>query len=110
VLRRILGPKRDEITAEWSKLHNVELNCLYSSPNIVLVIKSRRMRWAGYAARMERADMYTGFGGENLRKGNHLEDPGIDGRVILKCTFRKWDVGAWTGPICFRIGTGGGHF
>ena len=52
VLRRMFGPKRDEVTAEWTKLHNEELNNLYSSPNIVRVIKSRRMRWAGYVARM----------------------------------------------------------
>ena len=52
VLRRIFGPKRDEITGEWRKLHNGELNNLYCSPNIVRVIKSRRMRWAGHVARM----------------------------------------------------------
>jgi hypothetical protein len=52
VLRRIFGPKRDEVTREWRKLHNVVLNYLYSSPNIVRVIKSRRMRWAGHVARM----------------------------------------------------------
>ena len=50
VLRRIFGSKRDEVTGEWKKLHNEELNNLYSSPNIVRVIKSRRMRWAGHAA------------------------------------------------------------
>jgi hypothetical protein len=52
VLRRILGPKRDEVTGEWRKLHNEELKRLYSSPSIVRVIKSRRMRWAGHVARM----------------------------------------------------------
>jgi len=52
VLRRIFGPKRDEVTDEWSKLYNEELNDLYSSPNIVRVIKSIRMRWAGHVARM----------------------------------------------------------
>ena len=52
VLRRIFGPKRDEITEEWRKLHNEELNDLYCSPNVVRVIKWRRMRWAGHVARM----------------------------------------------------------
>jgi hypothetical protein len=61
VLRRILGPRRDEVTEEWRKLHNVELNDLYSSRNIVRVIKSKRMRWAGHVARMEKR---KSFGGE----------------------------------------------
>jgi hypothetical protein len=52
VLRRIFGPKRDEVTGGWRKLHNEELHDLYSSPSIVRVIKSRRMRWAGHVARM----------------------------------------------------------
>jgi len=52
VLRRIFGPRRDEVTGDWRRLHNEELNDLYSSPNIVLVIKSRRMRWTGHVARM----------------------------------------------------------
>ena len=52
VLRRVFGPKRDEVTGEWRKLHNEELNGLYSLPNIVWVVKSRRMRWAGHVARM----------------------------------------------------------
>ena len=53
VLRIIFGPKRDGVTGEWRKLHNEELNDLYCSPNIVRVIKSRRLRWAGHVARME---------------------------------------------------------
>jgi len=52
VLRRIFGPRRDEVTGEWRRLHNEKLNDLYSSHNIVRVIKSRRMRWAGQVARM----------------------------------------------------------
>ena len=52
VLRRIFGPRRNEVTREWRRLHNEELNDLYSSPNIVRVIKSRRMRWDGHVARM----------------------------------------------------------
>jgi len=52
VLRRIFGPRKDEVMGEWRRLHNEERNDLYSSPNIVRVIKSRRMRWAGHVARM----------------------------------------------------------
>jgi hypothetical protein len=52
VLRRIYGPKRDEVTGEWRKLHNEELRDLYSSPSIIRIIKSRRMRWASHVARM----------------------------------------------------------
>jgi hypothetical protein len=61
VLRRIFGPKRDEATADWRKLHNEELNDLYSSPNIIRVIKSRIMRWVGHVARMGRDALHTGL-------------------------------------------------
>jgi len=65
VLRRIFGPKKDEVTGEWKKLHNEELNDLYCSPNIVRVIKSKRMRWAGHVARMgERRGVYRVLMGE----------------------------------------------
>jgi len=65
VLRRIFGSKRDEVTGEWKKLHSEELNELYSSPNIVRGIKSRRMRWAGHVARMgERRDVYRALLGK----------------------------------------------
>jgi hypothetical protein len=58
VLRRIFWPKRDEVTGEWRKPHNAELHGLYSSRNIVRVIKSRRMRWAGYEARIGERGVY----------------------------------------------------
>jgi len=61
VLRRIFWLKRDEVTGEKRKPHKEELNDLYSSPNRVRVIKSRRMRWAEYVARMGRGEAYTGF-------------------------------------------------
>jgi hypothetical protein len=61
VLRRIFGPKKDEVRGEWRKLHNEELNDLYCSPNIVRVIKSRRMRCAWNVTRMVRGEMFTGF-------------------------------------------------
>jgi hypothetical protein len=64
VLRRMFGPKRDEVTGDWRKLHNEELRDLYYSPTIVRVIKFRRMRWAGHVARMGRGEACTGFGGK----------------------------------------------
>jgi hypothetical protein len=60
VLRRIFGPKRDEVTGEWRKLHNEELHDLYSSPSIIRLIKARRMRWAGHVARMWRRGTRVG--------------------------------------------------
>jgi hypothetical protein len=107
VLRGIFGPKRDEATGEWRRLRNEELNYLYSSPDIIRVIKSRRMRWAGHVARIGKTQMHTGFWWGDLREGDHLGDPGLDGRIILKRIFKKWN-GAWTGFSLLRIGTGGG--
>jgi hypothetical protein len=65
MVRKLFGPKRDEVTAEWRKLHNEELNGLYSSPNIIRVINSRRMRWAGHMTHVEdRRGKYRVFGRE----------------------------------------------
>ena len=61
VLRRVFGPKRDEVKGEWRQLHNEELSDLYSLRNIVRVVKSIRMRWAGHVARMGRGEVCTGF-------------------------------------------------
>jgi hypothetical protein len=68
VLRRIFGPKRDEVTGDWRKLHNEDLNYLYCSPNIVRMITSRRMRWEGHVARMaERRGVYGVLVGKHER-------------------------------------------
>jgi hypothetical protein len=83
VLMRIFGPKREEAIGEWRRLHNEELD-LYSSPNIVRVIKSRRMRWAGHVVRMGKREVHTGFWWGDLREGDHLGDPGVVERIILK--------------------------
>jgi hypothetical protein len=93
VLRRIFRPKRDEVTGEWRRLYNGKLNDLYSSPNIIRVIRLRRMRWAGHVARMGKREVHTGFWWGDLRQGDHLGDPDVDGRTILKWIFKKWDGG-----------------
>ena len=89
VLRRIFGPKRDEVTGEWRKLHKEELYHLYSSPNIVRVIKSRRMRWTGHVARGGRGEACTTFWCGILRERDHMGDPDLDGRIILRLSSRK---------------------
>ena len=103
VLSRIFGPRRDEVTGEWRRLHNEELNDLYASPNIVRVIKSRRMRWAGHVARMgEERWAYRVLVGKPEGKRSL-------GRPRRKWISRRWDVGMWTGLGWHRIGTGGGR-
>ena len=91
VLRRTFWPKRDEVTEEWRKLHEEELIDLYSSLSIVQVTKLRRMRWEGHVARMG-GEVSTGFWWGNLRERDHLEDPGINGKVTFKWIFRS---GMW---------------
>jgi hypothetical protein len=84
VLRRVFGPKRDEVTGEWRKLHNDELNDLYSLPNIVRVAKPRRMRWAVHVARRRRREVCTACWWCNLRVRGLWGDPVVDGRIILR--------------------------
>jgi hypothetical protein len=83
VLRRIFGPKRDEVIRKWRRLHEEELNDLYSSPDLVGVIKSRRVRWTGHVACMGKGEVHTGFWWGDLREGDHLGDRGVDRMIIL---------------------------
>jgi hypothetical protein len=71
VLRRIFGPKRDEVTGEWRKLRNEELRDLYSSPSIIRIIKSRRIRWVGHVARMGRRGPHVDYWWESQRERDH---------------------------------------
>jgi len=103
----MFGPERDEVTWEWRKLHNEELNDPYSSPNIVRVIKSKRMRWAWHVACMgERTGLYSVL---EMKPGGKrpLEDPGVYWRRILRWFFRYLNVKAWTESSWHRLGIGG---
>ena len=90
-----ISPKRDEVTGEWGKLHNEKLNDVYSSPNIVRMIKSRRMRLSRHVVRMGRREAYTGIWWGNMKDTVHLGDPDIDWSVILRSVFRTlvWSFG-----------------
>ena len=85
-----------------------KLCIMYCSPNIVQVIKSRRMRWAGHVARMGRKGVYRGLVGK-LEGKIQLGRTKIYFRILLIWIYRKWDAGVWTGSSWFRIGTGGGY-
>ena len=110
MLRRVFRPKRDEVTGEWKKLHNEELSDLYSLPNIVRVVKSRRMKWAGHVARMGQG-----------REVHRVLVGRPEGKRPLGRPRRRWgdninmdlqEVGEGvvrTGWSWLRIGIGGGH-
>jgi len=89
VLRRICGPRRDDVTMEWRRLHNEELNDLYCSPNIVRVIKWRRMRWAGRVARMGEKRGCIGSSWGSRRERDHWGDLGVYGLIILERISRR---------------------
>ena len=81
---------------------------MYCSPNTVRGDKIENDEIGG-ACSAYGGEAYTGFWWENLRERGHLEDQDVDECIILRWIFRKWDVGAWTGLICFRVGAGSGH-
>jgi len=108
VLRRVFGPRSEEVTEEWRRLHNEELNDLYCSPKIMRVIKSRRMRLAGHVARMGEERGCIGSWWGNRREGDQWGDLGINGWIILRWISRRWVVVIWTGLGWPRIETGGG--
>ena len=88
-LVELFGSRRDEVTGEWRRLHNEELNYLYCSPIIVRVIKWRRMRWAGHVARMgEEREVYRVLVGNRRERGN-WGDLGVDGWIILGWISRR---------------------
>jgi hypothetical protein len=91
VLRTIFGPKRNEVTGEWRRLHNEEIYDVHISPYVTGVIETR-MRWAGHVACVgDRRGAY-------LSEGGHLEEPRVD-RIILKWIFKKWNGWPWPGLI-----------
>ena len=109
VLRRIFGPKRDGVAGEWIKLLNEELNDLYSSPSIVRLVKSRRMRWAGHVACVE-----EGRGVHKVLVGKPegkrtLGRPRHRWEHNIKMDLQGMRCGVWTGLSWHRIGTGGGN-
>jgi hypothetical protein len=108
VLRGIVGPKRDEVTGEWRKLHNGELRNLYSSPDIIRQIKSRTMRWAGHVARMgKERNVYRVLVGKPEGK-RPLGSPRRRWEDGIKMDLRETGWGVWSGFSWLRIGTVGG--
>jgi hypothetical protein len=109
VLSRIFGPKRDEVRGDWRKLHNEELNDLYSLPIIVRVVKPRRMKLVGHVARMgERRGVYSVLVGKPEGK-RPLGKPMHRWEDNIKMDLREVIWRLWTGSSWLRIGKGDGH-
>ena len=109
MLRRLFGPTRDEVTGEWRKLYNEELSDLSSLPNIVRVVKSRRMRLAGHVARMGQGrGVYRVLVGKPEGKRPHRR-PRCRWKTNIKTNFQEVEWGSWTGLKWLRIATGGGR-
>jgi hypothetical protein len=108
MLRRIFGPKGDEVTGEWRKMHTGELHNLYSSPDIIGQVKSRRMRWVGHVARMgEGRNVYRVLVGKPEGK-RPLGRPRRRWEDGIRMDLREIGWGVWSGFSWLRIGTVGG--
>jgi hypothetical protein len=89
VLRRIFGPKGEEVAGGWRRLHNEELHDLYASPNVIRVIKSMRVSWAGHVARMGAKINTQKFGSVDLIGKEYSEDIGVDDKLLLEWILGK---------------------
>ena len=107
MLRKIFGPRRGEVTGEWRRMNNEDLNDLYTSTNIVRVIKSRRMGWSGHVVRIGGGEGGVRVLVRKSREGYHWGGLGVDGRIILRWLSMKWDLCIWIGFGWHRIETVG---
>jgi hypothetical protein len=107
VLSRIFGPKRDEVTGEWRKLHNEELHNLYSSPDIIRQVNFKANEVGGACGAHGRGEKSVqGFGGESPKERDHLEDQGVGGKMGSKWILGRLAWGVWIGFDWLRTETG----